>query len=95
MIVCKVIGQAVATIKDKRLSGHTMLIVGRVGDDPQVVLDRFVALDGVGAGVGEIVGVIEGAPAQKAFDAEGLPIDAAIVAIFDSLSIEGRDVYKK
>jgi microcompartment protein CcmK/EutM len=59
------------------------------------VLDRFVALDGVGAGVGEIVGVIEGAPAQKAFDGDGLPIDAAIVAIFDSLSIEGRDVYKK
>jgi carbon dioxide concentrating mechanism protein CcmL len=88
-------GQAVSTIKDERLSGHTMLIVGRVGDDPNVVLDRFVALDGVGAGVGEIVGVIQGTPAQKAFDGEGLPIDAVIVAIFDSLNIEGKQIYKK
>ncbi len=88
-------GQVVSTIKDERLSGHTMLIVGRVGDDPDVVLDRFVALDGVGVGVGEIVGVIQGTPAQKAFNGEELPIDAVIVAIFDSLSIEGKQIYKK
>ena len=95
MIVCRVMGQVVSTIKDERLSGHTMLIVGRVGDDPDVVLDRFVALDDVGAGVGEIVGVIQGTPAQKAFNGEELPIDAVIVAIFDSLSIEGKQIYKK
>ena len=95
MIVCRVMGQAVSTIKDERLSGHTMLIVGRVDDDPNVVLDRFVALDRVGAGVGEIVGVIQGAPAQKAFNGEEPPIDAVIVAIFDSLSIEGKQIYKK
>ncbi len=95
MIVCKVIGQAVSTIKDKRLSGHTMLIVGRIDSELERVLDQFVAVDGVGAGVGEIVGVIQGTPAQKALGPEGLPVDALIVAIFDSLSVEGKDLYTK
>lgn len=95
MIVCKVLGQAVSTIKDKRLSGHTMLVVGQIGKDPDVVLDQFVALDGVGAGEGEIVGVIQGAPAQRAFNMEGIPVDAVVVAIFDSLNIEGKQTYKK
>jgi len=95
LIVCKVLGQAVSTIKDKRFSGYTMLIVGQIGKDPDVVLDQFVALDAVGAGEGEIVGVIQGAPAQKAFNIEGIPIDAVVVAIFDSLSIEGEQLYKK
>lgn len=72
-----------------------MLIVGQIGKDPEVVLDQFVALDGVGAGEGEIVGVIQGAPAQKALDTEGIPIDAVIVAIFDSLSMGGKELYRK
>lgn len=95
MILCKVIGQAVSTVKDKRLKGYRMLICGRIENDPNVVMDQFVALDSVGAGEGEIVGVIQGAPAQKAFELEGIPVDAAVIAIFDYLSIEGKDTYKK
>ena len=95
MIICKVIGQAVATVKDKRLKGYRMLICGRIESDTNAVMDQFVAFDSVGAGEGEIVGVIQGAPAQKAFGLEDIPIDAAVIAIFDSLSIEGKDIYKK
>lgn len=95
MRVCKVLGQAISTVKDHRLKSHTMLIVGRLGSDFEKVLDQFIALDAVGAGEGEIVGVIEGAPAQRAFEEEGIPIDAAVVAIFDALTIQGEDVYKK
>lgn len=95
MILCKVIGQAVSTVKDKRLKGCRMLIVSRFGSDPNVEVDQFIALDSVGAGEGEVVGVIQGAPAQKVFELEGIPVDAAVVAIFDSLSIEGKEIYKK
>jgi microcompartment protein CcmK/EutM len=95
VIVCKVIGNAVSTIKDKRLIGQTMLVVGRIGTDPGVVLDQFVALDAVGAGEGEIVGVIEGTPAQRVIGKEEIPIDAVIVAIFDSLMVKGKEIYKK
>jgi len=75
--------------------GHTMLIVGRIGMDPEKVLDQFVALDAVGAGEGEIVGVVEGTPAQKAVGKEDAPVDAVIVAIFDSLTLKGKEIYKK
>ena len=95
MIICKVVGQAVSTVKDDRLKGPRMLIVGRIENDPNIVKNQFVALDSIGAGEGEVVGVIQGAPAQKAFKQEGIPIDAAVVAIFDTLSIEGKDIYKK
>ena len=95
MIVCKVIGKAVSTIKDKRLAGQTMLIVGRMGTDPEVVLDQLVALDAVGAGEGELVGVIEGTPAQQVIGKEDIPMDAVIVAIFDSLTVKGKEIYKK
>ena len=95
MIICEVIGQAVSTIKDKRLQGYRMLIVGQVSSDLKTVEGHFVALDSVGAGEGEIVGVIQGTPAQKAFEQEDIPVDAAIVAIFDTLSIKRKDLYKK
>lgn len=95
MIICKVIGQAVSTVKDKRLKGYRMLIVSRLGSDLDEVTDQLVALDSVGAGEGEVVGVVQGAPAQRAFEPEEIPIDAAVIAIFDSLSIEGKEIYKK
>jgi microcompartment protein CcmK/EutM len=95
LIVCKVIGQAVSTIKDSRLDKHRMLIVGKIGKDPDEILDRFVALDGVGAGDGMLVGVVQGAPAQKALGDTELPVDAVIVAIFDALEMEGKPVYQK
>ena len=95
MLVCRVIGQAISTIKDKRLEGYRFLVVGRVKLDTGQLLDEFVALDNVGAGEGEVVGVIQGAPAQSALDVKEIPIDAVIISIFDSLSIEGKEVYKK
>ena len=95
MLVCKVIGQVTATIKDERLEGYRMLVVGRVKLDSGQLLDEFVAVDNVGAGEGEVVGVIQGAPAQSALEAKDVPIDAVIVSIFDSLSLEGKEVYKK
>lgn len=95
MIVCRVIGKAISTIKHKRLSGYTMLVVGQIGTNAEADLDPIVALDGVGAGEGEIVGVIQGTPAQKALGSEEIPVDALVVAIFDSLTVKGKELYKK
>lgn len=95
MIICRVIGKAVSTIKDRRLMGQTMLVVERIGTDPGTALDQLVALDAVGAGEGEIVGVIVGTPAQRAMGKEDLPVDAVIVAIFDSLTVKGKEIHKK
>lgn len=95
MLACKVIGQAISTVKDKRLEGYTMLVVGKVDCVSGQVLDQFIALDNLGAGEGEVVGVIQGTPAQDALGLQGVPVDAVVVAIFDSLSMEGKEIYKK
>ncbi len=94
MIVCKVIGQVVSTIKDKRLERHRLLIVGKIGNEPDVIVDRLVALDTVGAGEGMMVGVVQGAPAQAALGDTTIPIDAVIVAIFDSLTTQDKKAYE-
>jgi ethanolamine utilization protein EutN len=93
LIVCKVIGQTVSTIKDKRLERHRLLIVGKIGNDPDVIVDRLVALDTVGAGEGMMVGVVQGAPALAALGDPTIPIDAVIVAIFDSLETQDKKTY--
>ena len=85
MLIGKVIGPALSTIKDHRLEKHRMLVVGKIGADPNRLEDRLVALDTVGAGEGMTVGVVQGAPAAKAVGDPSVPIDAVIVAIFDSL----------
>ncbi len=72
-----------------------MLIVSRIGRDPGEQGELFVALDSVGAGEGMLVGVIQGAPALKALGDEDMPIDAVIVTIFDSLTLEGRNIHQE
>jgi ethanolamine utilization protein EutN len=94
LIVCKVIGQAVSTIKDKRLERHRLLVVGRVDESPDIIVERIVAVDTVGAGEGMLVGVVQGAPAQAALGDVTVPVDAVIVAIFDSLETTGKKVYE-
>lgn len=95
MLVCKVIGNATSTVKDSRLEGCRLLVVGRVKLNSGQLLDEFVAVDNVGAGEGEVVGVIQGAPAQSALEVKGVPIDAVVVSIFDSLNVEGKEIYRK
>jgi ethanolamine utilization protein EutN len=54
-----------------------------------------VALDNVGAGVGEIVLVVKGSSARQAKGMEAIPTDATIVGIVDAVEMEGKVVFKK
>jgi ethanolamine utilization protein EutN len=54
----------------------------------------FVAVDTVGAGDGELVLVAQGSAAREAVRVQG-PIDAAIVAILDSLTVGGTRTYTR
>ena len=81
MIVGKVVGSIVATRKNENLLGNKFLIV-----EPYKNMnsnDRIVAIDNVGAGIGEIVLVATGSAARIGCDIESSPVDAAIVGIVD------------
>ncbi|ABB16201.1 MULTISPECIES: EutN/CcmL family microcompartment protein [Carboxydothermus] len=85
MLLGKVIGNVVATRKDETLVGTKMLITLPVDLDGNPAGQPFVAVDTVGAGVGELVLYVTGSVAPFAVRRGEVPIDAAIIGIVDKL----------
>ena len=82
MLIGKVVGSVVSTRKNEKLVGSKFMIVetaAMMGD-----VKRVVAVDNVGAGIGELVLVATGSAARVGCDHNTAPIDAAIVGIIDS-----------
>jgi ethanolamine utilization protein EutN len=96
MVIARVTGTVVCTQKDGSLVGKKMLVV-----QPVKIMDQsnagspFVALDAIGAGVGEIVMVVGGSSARMAEGFSTVPVDQSIVAIIDTIEVEGSLVFKK
>ena len=80
MVVGKVIGSIVSTRKSERLIGNKFMIIEPL---PEMAAGagRFVAIDNIGAGIGETVLVATGSAARVGM--ENAPVDAAIVGIVD------------
>jgi ethanolamine utilization protein EutN len=83
MIICNVIGNVWATRKEETLRGLKLMVVRRVDITTDEEKESFVAVDCVGAGVGEPVLVVTGSSARKAIKNPDSPVDAAIVGIID------------
>ena len=77
----------VATRKDERLVSSKLLVVQPIDPDGQPHGHHLVAVDTVDAGVGETVLVVSGSSARMAAELKDTPVDAAIVGIVDSVSI--------
>jgi microcompartment protein CcmK/EutM len=83
MHLAKVIGNVVATRKDDNLVGLTLLIVQPLTPERQPAGRPIVAVDAVGAGVGEEVFFVRGKEASFPFYPVEAPVDAGIVGIVD------------
>jgi len=89
MLIAQVIGTVVATRKHELLIGSKIQIVQPLDSREQTAKgDPFVAVDAVGAGVGERVVVVRGSSARLALDKESCPVDATIIGIIDQIDIE-------
>ena len=95
MDVCRVVGQAVSTAKDEGLHGTKLMRVRTAGPDGVPNGAAFAATDTVGAGEGELVLVARGSAARTTGRTGAVPTDATIVAILDSLTIDGKVTYHK
>lgn len=96
MIVARVIGTVVCTHKDPRLNGHTLQVVEPIAMATQKSDGKpLVAIDTVGAGVGEVVLVVSGSSARQTSATTGTPVDAVIMAIVDSIDLDGQRVFEK
>ncbi len=95
MIVAKVVGSAVATLKHDSLRTTKLLLVRAADARGNPCGDLLLAVDLVGAGEGELVVVSQGSSARAASGQNSSPIDAAIVGILDSLRLEGAISFRK
>lgn len=99
MFLARVEGSVVATKKDPSMSGRKLLLVR-----PQLVDEKdptkfrpgantIVAVDSVGAGLGELVMFCQGSSARLAPNLKDAPVDAVIIGIVDVVDVLGQQIY--
>jgi ethanolamine utilization protein EutN len=88
MEIGKVVGNIWATRKDENLNGLKLLVVKPIDYYSKCDCMTFVAVDSIGAGVGETVLVVKGSSARACFGKQDMPVDATIVGIVDSVEVE-------
>lgn len=91
----EVVGTVVATRKDPKLVGLKFLVVKNVDVDLRPLSSFVVAIDSVGAGVGDVVLHVAGSSARMTEQTNDRPVDAVIMAIVDAVEIDGRYTYEK
>jgi ethanolamine utilization protein EutN len=101
MFVAKVTGSVVATQKVDSMVGQKLLVVEPFRLEPKkrselVTTGRtFIAVDTLGAGVGDMVLISQGSSARFTPETNKLPIDCVIIGIVDTVHIEKNNVYKR
>lgn len=95
MLIARVIGTTVATIKDDKLVGHKLLVLRQTDEHGNPSGKPYVAVDTVDAGIGDLVLTCAGSSARQTEITKDRPVDAVIMAVIDSLEVEGEEVYRK
>lgn len=95
MLLGKVVGTVVSTRKEPTLDGSTFLLVRGLDAEGKPTSTIVVAVDAVGAGVGEVVLYASGSSARQTEMTKDRPVDAVIMAIVDQLEVGGALTYVK
>ena len=95
MLIARVIGTTVSTIKDPKLAGQKLLIVRQTDEHGEAFGKPYVAIDTVDAGVGDLVLTAAGSSARQTAITKDTPVDAVIMSIIDSLQVNGEVVFRK
>ncbi|HUU85607.1 MAG TPA: EutN/CcmL family microcompartment protein [Phycisphaerae bacterium] len=95
MLLAKVVGTVVATQKVQTLDGVRFMLLRPVDLEGNETSGQVVAVDVVGAGVGEMVLYATGSSARQTVLTDKRPCDAVIMAIVDNWEVGGEIKYKK
>jgi ethanolamine utilization protein EutN len=99
MFLAKVTGSVVSSSKVDELRGQKLLVVEPLRVNEQDRSDlvgtgrTFISVDTVGAGVGEVVLIVQGSSARFTPETKTLPIDCAIVGIVDRVTLESATIF--
>ncbi len=95
MLLGRVAGTLVASNKEPSMVGMKFLVLRQVDVDNEDVAAYVVAVDVVGAGVGEIVMYAQGSSARQTELTHERPCDAVVMAIVDEWEVDGATKYRK
>jgi microcompartment protein CcmK/EutM len=95
MLLGKVVGTVVSTRKEPTLDGSRFLLVRGIDAEGKNTSSLVVAVDAMGAGVGEVVMYASGSSARQTELTKDRPVDAVIMAIVDMVEVEGKLTYRK
>ena len=95
MLLGKVVGTVVATRKEPTLDGSRFLLVRGLDAECKATSTLVVAVDAMGAGVGEVVLYASGSSARQTEMTKDRPVDAVIMAIVDQVEVEGKLTWVK
>ncbi len=95
MLLARVAGTLVATDKEPTLEGLSFRVLSQLNTENEETGSYVVAVDAVGAGVGEVVMYATGSSARQTVATEGRPCDAVIMAIVDTWEVGGEEKYHK
>ena len=95
MLLGRVTGTVVASQKEPLMDGLTFMVVRQLGVDNTETGGYVVAVNAVGAGVGEVVMYASGSSARQTAVTQNRPCDAVIMAIVDTWEVDGETVYVK
>src|SRR4051812_3781259 len=101
MFIAKVTGSLVSTQKVGAMVGYKLLIVEPYRVEPKdrasiVTTGRtFVAVDTMGAGIGDYVLLTQGSSARMTPETKNMPIDAVIIGIVDQVHVDSGMVYSR
>ena len=95
MLIAKVIGTTVSTIKDEKLTGRKLLLCQQTDEKGEGFGKPYVAIDSVDAGVGDLVLTASGSSARQTTITKDRPVDAVIMAIIDSMEVDGKTTFRK
>lgn len=101
MFIARVTGSVVSTQKAQSMVGQKLLVVEpyRLEDQQRQSLvttgRTFIAVDTLGAGVDDFVLVVQGSSARLTPETAKLPVDAAVIGIVDTVTIDKLSIYKR
>lgn len=95
MLIAKVIGTTVSTIKEETLQGRKLLILRPSDEKGEPYGKPYVAVDTLDAGVGDLVLTAHGSSGRMTEITKNRPVDAVIMAVIDHLEVGGKVTFKK
>lgn len=95
MLMGKILGTVVASQKDEKLVGLKFHVVKQVDMSGKETSGFVVAVDAVGAGQGEVILYSTGSAARQTDITENRPVDAVIMAIVDTVEVDGKETFRK